>query len=691
MTYTSPDQWALASPTTSSSSRSSQPQVLSEDQSEEASEGDEHEGLETETEAILDHVRQQLTVDVFMAEDNHCGTSFRLNDDAVVEQIESLLGTRDGKGRSNNFKAQENGDFAARERLLETTLVRVLVKLAGEQDNLHLAATAGNALLEELSAARKELEVLHDELEAAQLEWNQAVRETQRLRDENAALETEVHRCNTSSISWDSETQENTLGHLQQQTQQQGSVTVVPSLTPCESFSRTDSCKWCASREVETTELEQCIDELRRRCLELELAAEREQEQQRELMDEITQLRQQSNERRLETVRAQEDLKFVTLQLEQKLQEVESVEAVRDTLHRIARRLEVEKEDLQARLAARDELVEELEINKASAVTQLQASQNRAMNAEAATERAKKTVCQLQKQLEGARDSKEAYVTSCESEARDMEQLLQDATREIAALRIENRVLRRQRSSESRSEGSRIQGGRRRTLGTGVPATTAVDALAPASRELKQHKRASFSSKSTSDIEATISSNFQQILLEIEAVASSTKPTEVLSKSGKEQRKRSLSWVGKTATIVHDTAAVLKEKPSSAPVLSKEEHCTMHVDKNHGGSVLQVGMESFTTTSLVDEHHSALPCPSHVNNHCTNSNVRVSKSDMEKSTGLSAIGDGGKSQVLELPIKDVERKAAEFLPMSSLHVGLSIIACATAATAVGLLVRRYNR
>ncbi|CAI5743929.1 unnamed protein product [Peronospora destructor] len=330
MACTSPTQWVLSSPTPSSSSQGSR-YFMSEDRSDDASDVDEHERVETE----------------------------------------------------NRRNARPC-----------------------EQHNLRLAANAGNTLLEERGAAREEFDVLHDELVAAQIERDQAVRDLQRLRDQNAALEIEMQRYD----AWDSAGQQNTLRYLQQNQQQRRL-----SLTSRGSFGRPDSCKRCASREFEVTQLEQCIDELRRRCLELELACEREQQQQRELAEEITQLQQRSKEQSLETVRAQQDLEFMTLQLEQQGKEVESMQAVRDTLHRTAQRFKAKNEGLQARLVTRDKLVEKLENGKARAATQLQIAENRTMSAQAVTNRITKTLEQLQKQVEhalqqqqGARDSKEA-------------------------------------------------------------------------------------------------------------------------------------------------------------------------------------------------------------------------------------------------------------------------------------------
>uniref|UniRef100_H3H314 Uncharacterized protein n=1 Tax=Phytophthora ramorum TaxID=164328 RepID=H3H314_PHYRM len=120
----------------------------------------------TGDDALLDHVCQ-LIIDLLVDDAGQRSSSFRPSD-AVTE------GGRDAKRHSNNPETEED----ARERLLEEKLARVLVELAGEQDNLRLAANAGNALLEELGTAREEIDALHDELEAVQLKGDRLQKDT---------------------------------------------------------------------------------------------------------------------------------------------------------------------------------------------------------------------------------------------------------------------------------------------------------------------------------------------------------------------------------------------------------------------------------------------------------------------------------------------------------------------------------
>ncbi|EEY60074.1 uncharacterized protein PITG_12354 [Phytophthora infestans T30-4] len=535
MACTSPNQWTLASPSTSSSSRSSRLHLVSDEVSHEEQETDDHE--------MIDHVRQ-LIIDLLLS--------------------------------------------------------RVLMELASEQDNLRLAANAGNALLEELQTAREEIDALHDELEAVQGDRDRCVRDTQRLRDQNAALETALQRYDPYIDS-----------HSQTQLPRRPSL---PSRSG--SFCRTDSCERCASREVEVTQLEQRADELRRRCLELELAREREQQRQRELAEQIEQLQQRNKEQLVETSRAQQDLESVTTQLELQSQEVERVHAVRDSLRRTTRRLEAENEELRERLAARDELVIKLENSKARAATQLQVAENRTASAQAETQRVTEALAQLQKQLESRGRG-------------NMEHLLEDATREVTALRLENRILRRQSSVET---GSDTRARRRKTLCTSTSATTAADVLALG-------RSSSNKSDSGSEIEASTTPRSQLPPLEIEGIKSAN--TEATEHKRRRKMSLELDWVDNAATSRVDAA---ERKPRALPAEDQLRHTRVNDHCVISGAI------DFNSPDLIDE-----PIP---------------------------------RRGRELPIDGLRREAVESPPKSPLYLGLSFIACATAATAAGLLVRR---
>ncbi|KAG7390822.1 hypothetical protein PHYPSEUDO_006644 [Phytophthora pseudosyringae] len=709
MACTSPNQWALASPTTSSSSRSSRMHLASGDRQDEDSDVDAHDGHETRDDITLDHVRQ-LIVDLLVDDDDsRRSSSFRLSDAAGLDGVAPTGGTRDAKHRSNNPEAEEEA-ASARERMLEENLARVLMELASEQVNLRLAANAGNALLEELSTAREEIDTLHDELDAAQVDRDRSVQETQHLRDQNAALETELQRYDAPYGAWDSSGQQNALSHMQQLQQLQRR----PSLTSRSgSFSRADSCERCAAREVEAAQLEHRADELRRRCLELELARERELQRQRELAEEITELQRRNKEQHVETARTQQDLEFVTTQLEQQTQELERVHAARDTLRRTARRLEAENEDARERLAAREELVTKLANSKARAATQLQVAENRTASAQAETKRVTETLEQLQKQLENAlaqqqgrrrssagRGNGDIAAETREQDTQDMEQLLEDATHELAALRLENRILRRQNLTEPGSDGSRARGRRRKTMCTESSAMTAADVLALGTREPKTG--ANSSSDSGSEIESSTTPRSQLPPLEIETIKSDAAAVteQLLSGDGKIRRKMSLelNWVNKAATSSAASEAAspiaapspLGEKPKAFPVPSETE-----LGADEVGNEQQTGVDTSRAISML-KRPSALSRLSHVNDHCVISgaskvnspDVRLYGDEGNRPTRRSTVGNVEYARARELPIDELRREAAETPPKSPLYLGLSFIACATAATAAGLLVRR---
>ncbi|RLN54109.1 hypothetical protein BBJ29_007128 [Phytophthora kernoviae] len=388
---------------------------------------------------LLDHVRQ-LIVDL-LVDDSRLSANCPLGE-VAGHQGEQRDDRRGSKHQSNNPE-EDAAAATRREQVLEEKLARTLLELAGEQDNLRLAANAGNTLLEQLRGAREEIDTLQDELEAVQVTTERSERDTQRLRDQNAALENELQRYVPYS-SWESSGDQMPTCR----SSRRGSLR--------ESFHRSindgnDACDLCASRETEVIQLEQRADEFRRRCLELELASERDQQRARELCEEVAQLQQRSEDERLKTARLQHDLDFVTTQLDRRTEEAESARAARDALRRTVRRLEAENEEICTRLVAREEHITKLENSKARTGTQIQVAENRAASAQAETKRVLETLQQLQKQLElrqqhmsgqigdTGKGDNETEVAPQEKEDRDMEQLLQDATREVTALRLENR------------------------------------------------------------------------------------------------------------------------------------------------------------------------------------------------------------------------------------------------------------
>ncbi|KAG7399303.1 hypothetical protein PHYBOEH_009229 [Phytophthora boehmeriae] len=333
-------------------------------------------------EELLDHVRQ-LIVDL-LVDDSRV-------DCPAVHQEEQRDDRRDSKRQSNN---REEDAAAKREQLLEEKLARTLLELAAEQDNLQLAASAGNTLLEQLRGAREEIDTLQDELEAAQATTEQCERDARRLRDQNAALENQLQRY-VPFGSWEASGDQMSS----RQSSRRGSMR--------DSLHRSfndggDSCELCASRETEVVQLEQRADEFRRRCLELELANERDQQRTRELSEEVTRLQLRSEDERLKTARVQHELDFVATQLDNLTEEVETARAARDTLRRTVRRLEAENEEICTRLSAREEHITKLENSKARTATQIQVAENRAASAQAETIRVSETLQQLEKQLENA-------------------------------------------------------------------------------------------------------------------------------------------------------------------------------------------------------------------------------------------------------------------------------------------------
>uniref|UniRef100_M4BK99 Uncharacterized protein n=1 Tax=Hyaloperonospora arabidopsidis (strain Emoy2) TaxID=559515 RepID=M4BK99_HYAAE len=558
--------------------------------------------------------KSQLTTDVAANDDCRCVASSSRYKNAAVGARSTI--DDDPHHQHIDLVAESDGGATARERLVEDKLARVLVDLASEQHNVCLAANAGNALLEELAAVRKELDSVQDILEAVQLERDEVVRETQRLYDRNVAMETALQRYNVPYESWNMTGAQN-VRNPEQQMQQQP-----PSLTSCRSGSTAASCEQCATRRASTLQLEQRVDEVNRRCLQSELACEREQLRRRQLEDEITQLQQHNKQQSLELLRAQTEREFLTAQLEQQTKELEGMQAGRHTLRRTLRRLEAENVELQANVTARDDCIQKLDLCKARATTQLQIAENRTASAQAETERVTKTFEQFQRQLMQALEQQRERKSSsggvsdrvdmgelCESEI--MEQLLQDATREVAALRLKNRVLRHQHSSGGSSTESEARVRRHKTL--------------------SMDDRDSF-------------------------------------------------------TLTAANVLALDSRLTSHAAESEDEHRVVQTHEKQLG-IGSNGDSGFPTRAPSLVSRSSEPSsPSDTNNNC--SSFDTHERDPEKAGRLVTVSDNASARDRRPSVKESSRAIIELPPSSPLYFSLSFIACATAATAASLLVRR---
>ncbi|KAI9914797.1 hypothetical protein PsorP6_007258 [Peronosclerospora sorghi] len=555
-------------------------------------------------------------------------------------------------------------DVRRREKTLETTLATVLLELAKEREQLRLAAKAGTVLLHDLDAARDEVDTLHAQVHVAQVERQRALDEAQRLtaQQHTALEETAVHAVNPVYATPTSRTSRTSL------------------TSGLETW-----CAQCTSRTHHVTQLEARIDALRRRCVELEVAHDKQQQRERELVAETNALHERHHEQQLETQRLRQTLDVVTLELEEQMQHVEQVEAARETLRGTLRRLEAEHDAFQARLAARDERVHELEQWKARATTQLQVAENRRVRAQAETTRVTQALetlqCQLETQQREREDTSESETDgegNNELGAGDTEQLLAEATRTIAALRLKNRQLRRQWSADAHPNASRGRGRRRQGS---THAMTAADVLAldqaGSPTLVDPNKSSSPNEIGDSSIEPTTSLTAQLSELEVETIVRGTQPSE----NGTRPRRLSLklNWVEKTATIVDASHAAENENP-----LASEDECTSaivplesaHLIKEMEGTQIDAFKSSSSMATTLKRTAELLRLRRHGNNH---------EWETKDAIHLPVVGIQENALVCELPLEQQRSATSDAPPTTRLYLGLSFIACATAA---GLLVRR---
>lgn len=591
---------------------------------------------------LLEHVRQ-LILDAIVNGDR-CSINVPVNEVASHHDTEHL---RDKKTVARRYSCSSNTtmDRMAKERLLEDKLAHVLLELAEAQINLRLAANAGNALLEELKSAHEEIDTLQDEVEAVQSECNQFKRDTRTLRARNVVLENEVQRYIVSC--------EGTIPqHLRPiLTTCGGNNTLIDSScitgdhhSPSASPLSVMSCERCGSQEVKMAKLQHRGNEFKRQFIELELTRERDLQRQRELTEEIARLRQRIHEQVAETTHAQQELESVVTQLDEQSHELQRVQAGRDSLLWTTRRLEAENKELRELLTVREDLITQVEAGKARVVSELQVAANRA---QAETKRLRETLHLLEEDHENARrrasGMRRELAVKTQEEVEGLEQLLQDALREVTALRQENQILRLDvnRSSEAGSC-------RRKTVDDGA---TVADVLA-------SDESTTCSSKRDSKIKliTTLRSGLPRLEIDSLTIADSNASTELLTQSvvkyGNTREIKSLDLrlsqrlaSSKDITADADASLILQCPTAISHMNHEDDYCLVDATEAQSSTMRPCGSDRWRTT--------------------------------QQSTGTLAIYESSISELRH-----------EVFKSSPNYLGLSVFACATAATAASLLVRR---
>ncbi|GAB9463728.1 hypothetical protein Gpo141_00001177 [Globisporangium polare] len=340
----------------------------------------------------------------------------------------------------------------SREKFLESKLAQVLIELSTEQENLQFAASAGKELLEQLSDVKDDNHKLRSQLHACQQQLELAETENVRLQEQQSAMERELMKIHES---W-------TESQLSRSSSNRGREDDPPWLRTDAAIKETDpdTCQLCPQRSADLKSVLEENNELKRRCLELE----NQQSKQRAGLGELQQKHEmlQATLKKVEahSSQSQRDVEYMNAQLKQLKLDRQEAAASRDNFRVTAKRLQSENDGLVQKLEDRDALVTFLQSEKRAAGTTVQILENRASSLQFENETLMLALAeshQRQQDAERLRQLRDLQIDDHSSEgtislqqhAQDLESLLDEAQRALAALKLENKILRRQRQQQS--------------------------------------------------------------------------------------------------------------------------------------------------------------------------------------------------------------------------------------------------
>ncbi|KAF1321916.1 hypothetical protein FI667_g11628, partial [Globisporangium splendens] len=376
----------------------------------------------------------------------------------------------------------------ARELVLQRTLSQALLELTSEQDNVRLAANAGNALLDQLDDARAETHAVLDQLHKCQQELEAAQVEKLRLTQQCDVMERELMQFHEAQSSTELEAP--------------CRVNVVVNEEEYGEKRQHTAVNWNAIVEEN--------NELKRRCLELESQQTKERSAFRKLQHQRLNVQTKLDHLLMKHGRANEDVAFLTTQIKQLQVDHNDVIAARDNLRVTARRLQSENSTLLQKLEDRDALINSLYNERRGASTAAQVLENRVARLETENQTFAKALAASKKQLEThncPNDGSHEETMRLQQHARDLEQLLEEAQHALAELKMENRVLRRHNKSPAGpTEVVEHYVRRRKSMATITCAELLAADNAYCSLQDQQRQRA----KTYDGIERTIGRTFQQ-------------------------------------------------------------------------------------------------------------------------------------------------------------------------------------
>lgn len=309
-----------------------------------------------------------------------------LQDTTQVLEIEGLLQNSRLEERDNNGSSMsQSNDFASNmeqshsEEAYRRLLVRSVLELSREKENVKLAAAAGNALLEQLSIVQKEKTALMKSLEAKTMDFECAEAENARLKKVCEGMEQELRHYDATTGSWNNATNESG-SYSAVNTGGEGNSSKQDAIRVQEHVCRQDlpeSCKLCERFEMELKLMATEKEKLQRRCLDLEVDQERSQRSWTELnhlckRNELCLKRVQA-----EYTKALEDMEYMATQIQCLKEDQRSSGVKRDKLHLASQKLQTENDMMSILLEERLGIIQQLRSEKSANITQTQRYETR--------------------------------------------------------------------------------------------------------------------------------------------------------------------------------------------------------------------------------------------------------------------------------------------------------------------------
>lgn len=363
------------------------------------------------------------------------------------EEIDEDDDHKDGKPPSRTKYLDSS---LSREKFLETKLAQVLIELSAEQENLQFAASAGKELLEQLSEVKDDNHELRSQLYACQQQLVLVETEKARLQQQQSAMERElmqIHESWTESQPKSSSRSSRGRGDYAPWAK----TAAVEEIDP-------DSCQLCPRSTADLKSVLEENNELKRRCLELENQQSKQRAGFGELQQKHEALQATLKKVEVHSSQSQRDVEYVNAQLKQLKLDHQDAATSRDNLRATARRLQSENDNLVQKLEDRDALVTFLQNEKRAAGTTAQILENRVSSMQLENQTLMLALAESHQHQQDAERLRQIHdlqiddqcsegTISLQQHARDLENLLDEAQCALVALKLENKILRRQQQS----------------------------------------------------------------------------------------------------------------------------------------------------------------------------------------------------------------------------------------------------